>query len=259
METRLMNGDGCQSGLPDIEFPPNSEGVSAWDAAEGNVEITRALENAGSAIDPERQRQMERRPFEFFHDFGQESGPADPLVESVIYMGEWQVLTNPLEGKDLRGITSSQLRNLRNTIFARHGHSFRSQDLREHYENFEWYEPQSGDVSALLTDSEKRNVAIIQEIERGIGGRDSNDSRDMRLQSPLGYTIEMGYASTGETYEFYLDSVTVYGSRVDRGTWRMADRYILIEWNTGKRERIDWLHLQNNESIHYSIDTIEGM
>ncbi len=236
----------------------NHAGETAWDVADGHIEIMSALENAGAAVDPAARRELERRPFEFFHDLGQDLEPPDSLVESVIFRGDWQPLTEPLEGKDLHWITKSQLRILRNTVFARHGHSFRSQDLREHFENFDWYLPRSGDVSADLTATEQENVALIAERERELDQPTPNDSRTMRIPFPAGYLLIVEYASTTETYTFGPERVTVSGSRTDDGMWRMADWYVLIEWNSGDRERIDWLYLQDNAPDHFLIRLAES-
>ncbi len=65
---------------------------------------------------------------------------------------------------DLSGLTKSQLRILRNAIFAIHGHKFNSRDLRTYFESFAWYTP-VGDASSQLSPLEQENVAIIKSYE----------------------------------------------------------------------------------------------
>ena len=58
----------------------------------------------------------------------------------------------------------SQLRILRNCIFARHGYEFRSDDLREFFSGFDWYEPGSYSDD-LLTDTDREIIDYIRELE----------------------------------------------------------------------------------------------
>jgi len=66
---------------------------------------------------------------------------------------------------DIRGKSRAELRIMRNEIFARHGHIFQSQDLRDHFSAMDWYNPRFNDVTHLLNDIERQNVAFIQRHE----------------------------------------------------------------------------------------------
>ena len=61
----------------------------------------------------------------------------------------------------------SQLRILRNCIFARHGYEFKSADLREFFSQFDWYEP-GGFSDDLLTDSDREIIDYIRDLESDI-------------------------------------------------------------------------------------------
>jgi len=54
---------------------------------------------------------------------------------------------------------------LRNLIFARHGFSFRDQNLREYFDNIDWYMPVFSDVTKELTDIEKKNIDLLLRYE----------------------------------------------------------------------------------------------
>ena len=56
----------------------------------------------------------------------------------------------------------SQLRIMRNEIYARHGYIFKSDDLRRYFESQPWYKPQSAAVEDQLTEIEKLNVRLIE-------------------------------------------------------------------------------------------------
>lgn len=71
-----------------------------------------------------------------------------------------------LTDSDVAGLSSSQLRILRNTIYARHGRKFKSADLRNYFSGFSWYTPLYDEISPnSLSDTERHNITLIQKYE----------------------------------------------------------------------------------------------
>ena len=71
-----------------------------------------------------------------------------------------------LSDSDLRGLSKSELRILRNTIYARHGRKFKSKDLANYFKMFDWYVPKYDEISVnSLSDIEKHNISLIQKYE----------------------------------------------------------------------------------------------
>ncbi|MDQ2180236.1 YARHG domain-containing protein [Marinifilum sp. D714] len=73
-----------------------------------------------------------------------------------------------LEKDYFKNFTKSQLRIARNEIFAFHGYSFKSEDLKEVFNKKYWYKPSnmsSKSISEKLTPIEKYNINLIREIE----------------------------------------------------------------------------------------------
>ncbi len=66
--------------------------------------------------------------------------------------------------EELYGMTSQELKIMRNEIFARHGYIFSSPDLIEHFSTKTWYSPETTDVT--LSDIESKNVDIIKHYEQ---------------------------------------------------------------------------------------------
>ncbi|MGR3490685.1 MAG: YARHG domain-containing protein [Shimia sp.] len=64
---------------------------------------------------------------------------------------------------DLVGMSPAMLRIARNEIFARHGYTFNSSDLRQYFAQFPWYHPYTKNVA--LSAVEKANVAFIRRYE----------------------------------------------------------------------------------------------
>lgn len=65
-----------------------------------------------------------------------------------------------------KGLTKSELRILRNEIYARHGYIFKSADLTEFFSQFSWYKPTSKNVNSELNEYETANVTFIQSFEQ---------------------------------------------------------------------------------------------
>ena len=55
---------------------------------------------------------------------------------------------------------------LRNSIYARHGYSFKNQQLRAYFDREPWYIPISTDVKSELTDIEKKNIELLMRYEK---------------------------------------------------------------------------------------------
>ncbi|MQX52098.1 YARHG domain-containing protein [Alcanivorax sp. PA15-N-34] len=69
-----------------------------------------------------------------------------------------------LSDSDVRSLDAQALRVARNEIFARHGYTFNSADLRRHFSRQPWYEPTGKQVS--LNAVEQANVAFLLGRER---------------------------------------------------------------------------------------------
>lgn len=66
---------------------------------------------------------------------------------------------------DLAGKSKSELRIMRNYIYARHGYKFKSKDLQQYFSRYSWYYPRYSDVSGSLNRIEKENISYIQSFE----------------------------------------------------------------------------------------------
>lgn len=68
--------------------------------------------------------------------------------------------------KDLKNLRKLDLQIIRNTVFARHGYSFKKATYRQFFENTDWYVAVSNNVDADLTPLEKENVALLARLEK---------------------------------------------------------------------------------------------
>jgi hypothetical protein len=75
--------------------------------------------------------------------------------------------TTLLTSADVENMYKGDLEVLRNSIYARHGYSFKNPRMRTLFDNtVEWYMPVATDVTALLTDVEKKNIELIKRYEK---------------------------------------------------------------------------------------------
>lgn len=72
-----------------------------------------------------------------------------------------------LDEDKLRNRSLVELQLMRNEIFARYGYQFKPGGKMDRYfKTQEWYQGQHEDVRPFLTELEKRNIALIQTIEK---------------------------------------------------------------------------------------------
>jgi hypothetical protein len=70
-----------------------------------------------------------------------------------------------LAKKDVDNLSKSDLKLIRNTIYARHGYTFKNRPLRVFFDSQEWYIPLFTDVRNELTEIEKKNIALLLRYE----------------------------------------------------------------------------------------------
>lgn len=79
-------------------------------------------------------------------------------------------LDRVLSVKELRQLSLRDLRLLRNTIYARRGRPFKSKVLQAHFSAMSWYKLDPAYTDARLTETDKRNIALIRSVEDEFGG-----------------------------------------------------------------------------------------
>lgn len=71
-----------------------------------------------------------------------------------------------LTSDDVNNLYKDDLRYMRNAIYARHGYSFKLKEVREWFDNEDWYMPISTDVRKKLTAIEMKNETLIKHFEK---------------------------------------------------------------------------------------------
>lgn len=71
-----------------------------------------------------------------------------------------------LKEVDVKNLKKIDLEIIRNTIYARHGYTFKKRTYRQFFDYVDWYIPVSTDVTASLTELEKKNIALLNRFEK---------------------------------------------------------------------------------------------
>ena len=93
---------------------------------------------------------LQRRTFTYLQDVGQYPDASKRLLKE----------------EDVENLLKPDLETMRNEIFARHGYCFKKKDLRQQFEDKDWYVPNTTDVRNDLTEIEKKNIALIKKYEK---------------------------------------------------------------------------------------------
>ncbi len=107
--------------------------------------------------------QLQKSPIEYtIYEF------AVDLSEPMHYTHDelpWRAKMANLTEADLKGLSKDELGYIRNTIFAQHGHIFKTEKMINYFSKKWWYHPIVDDAAPLLNKFEKRNADFIKKLE----------------------------------------------------------------------------------------------
>lgn len=98
-----------------------------------------------------------------------EGEPAEEEMVEVVELPDYtdMVCYRWLSEADLYGIPSSELRLMRNTIFARKGYIFKSKDLTDYFNQYPWYYPTRSYIpQSDFSEIENHNIQLIKKFEK---------------------------------------------------------------------------------------------
>lgn len=109
------------------------------------------------------EEKKERKEGEEITDYDMDDSLYRVASESIMKLNS---STQKLKESDLKNLKKIDLEILRNTIFARHGLTFKTKTIRQFFDQVEWYIPISSNVDNQLTAIEKQNIAILKRFEK---------------------------------------------------------------------------------------------
>lgn len=126
------------------------DGVFRFKIAEANPSELKGTWKANDTKRPEKSYTLERRKFAYKPGVGNWPEASERLLKTA----------------DVENLPKGELEFMRNEIFARHGYCFAKKELRQQFENEDWYVPNTVDIKGFLTDIEKKNIALIKRYEK---------------------------------------------------------------------------------------------
>ncbi|MEM1119987.1 MAG: YARHG domain-containing protein [Bacteroidota bacterium] len=161
-------GDDRYDGVFDFNiYPKRNQLVGEWYANDERLAVT--------------VREFDLRGATFTYN------PNDTLTESLLYEGLYDsfregydgeegltqdvLAYNPsitlLKKEDVENMYQADLEVLRNSIYARHGYSFKNRRMRYLFDRWvDWYIPMKTNILADLTDLEKQNIELLKRYEQ---------------------------------------------------------------------------------------------
>jgi hypothetical protein len=89
-------------------------------------------------------------------------------LRRVVVDGNLSALNRIMEWNEIWDLSQSELRILRNTIYAKYGYIFRSDDLQIHFKQFAWYNAINANVDNNLSVIDNENIERIQRRENSL-------------------------------------------------------------------------------------------
>jgi serine/threonine-protein kinase len=121
-----------------------------------------------------------------------------------------------LDNSDIGGLPVSDLRLLRNTVYARYGRVFDSSDLQQYFNNRPWYRPRRDYSDSQLTAADRANVNFLKSVEGGGQATGSSDASAVQseVQAALnGWASSMKAHNLDEYMSHYADTLDAYYRR----------------------------------------------
>ena len=126
------------------------DGVFKFSLAAASVNEVTGTWKSNDSKRPEKAYTLQRKKFEYNSS-----------------VGYWpQASQRLLKPADVENEMKQDLALMRNEIFARHGYCFSRKEMRQQFENEDWYVPNTVDIKGYLTDIEKKNIALIKRYEK---------------------------------------------------------------------------------------------
>lgn len=156
----------------------NNHLIGQWNAYDQSINVTK------------RSFELTRKEFQYNanlmlpeHDYldftsGKDSsvvdsvdGQAEVYVEKYHraasdYVYKINSSTHQFTEDEIKNYKKLDLEILRNTIFARHGYTFKKRSYRQFFDYVDWYVPVTDDVDGQLTATEKANIKLLLRFEK---------------------------------------------------------------------------------------------
>jgi hypothetical protein len=130
---------------------------------------------------------------------------SDGILKDAVYSGNPAPLDNLIIPHQLMDFTPSELRLLRNMIYAKYNYKFKDNDLQEHFSQFSWYNGIVNNVENYLTNIDYRNISTISTLERHYPA--FFPYNDSRIHDLYDLSMIMGWSKDGKLFWGLTDQI----------------------------------------------------
>ncbi|TDO22600.1 YARHG domain-containing protein [Pedobacter duraquae] len=99
-------------------------------------------------------------------DYDGEKSMEEAFYSTTEDVRKYNASTQELKREKVANMKKADIYILRNSIFARHGFSFKNKDLMTYFDMQEWYMPVSINIEKNLTALEKKNISLLMKYEK---------------------------------------------------------------------------------------------
>lgn len=164
-------GDNRYDGVFDFKiYPERDQLVGEWYANDENLAVTVRdfdLRGATFSYNPSAALNEELLMEGLYDAYTEEKEMGDEeeaLTQDVL---DYNPSITLLKKADVENMYQADLEVLRNSIYARHGYSFKNRRMRYLFDrHVDWYIPMKTNVLADLTDLEKQNIDLLKRYEQ---------------------------------------------------------------------------------------------
>ena len=156
----------------------------------------------------------------------------DAVGEGVV-PGDPQCLERLLYVDQLHDLAIHDLRLLRNTIYARHGLAFQSQDLKTYFSRFAWYAAEQAAVKDRLTSIDIANARLIARIEKNAAPRSAQGRKLVGVWHPdpvmpATPPDQLTFFANGTFGYIFQAGTEIFGSKGFSGLWRIQGKQLSL-------------------------------
>lgn len=122
--------------------------------------------NPNFMLDPDSNLVDWNNPKDFVEKYTDDDGKTESYTTSKNRVASDAIFKlnaskQKLNEKDLKNLRKLDMEIIKNSVFARHGYSFKKETYRDFFEQTNWYIPVSNNVDNDLSPMEKDNVALL--------------------------------------------------------------------------------------------------
>ena len=146
--------------------PRDSTVKGSWKAYKklGVTEREYELKRTVIRYDPNLDFPEQAQWADLYDTYDEKVGKAELITDQVT---RFNASTRLLKKEELENLYKADLEVIRNTIYARHGYSFKNRRMRYLFDALvDWYVPATTDIRNQLTELEKKNIDLLKRYEQ---------------------------------------------------------------------------------------------